>query len=43
MNNIQIAKIARNILALDAKRLRSLQEKYDDEYEVFDEVISEFE
>jgi hypothetical protein len=43
MNNLQAIKIARKIVALDASRLRELQKKYDDEYDIFDEVIEIFE
>lgn len=43
MDNKQLIKISRKIVALDANRLRSLQEKYDAENEVFEDVISAFE
>lgn len=42
MNDLQLIKIARNIVALDAARLRTLQDKYDEEG-TFDETVEVFE
>lgn len=43
MDEKKLIKIARNVCALDVSTLRRLQEKYDEESDIFDEVVSEFE